>query len=127
MSKNNKILLGILTFLPVLGLFLSIAFMISAFKTIAIEGAPDAVMLSGSLQSAVMIIAFFAILSLGLLIYYIIHAINNKALSSDERVVWILLFVFISQIAVIIYWIMKIWNVKEDTISKDSNFQNDII
>ena len=127
MSKNNKILLGILTFLPVLGLFLSIAFMISAFKTIANEGAPDAVMLSGSLQSAVMIIAFFAILSLGLLIYYIIHAINNKALSSDERVVWILLFVFISQIAVIIYWIMKIWNVKEDTISKDSNFQNDII
>jgi hypothetical protein len=77
MSKNNKILLGVLTFLPILGFILTIGFMFSAFTTIASSsGAPDAIALSGSIKSALFITMFFMILAVGLMIYYIIHAIN---------------------------------------------------
>jgi hypothetical protein len=109
MSKNTKILVGILTILPfisfIFGIWLSIS-MITQFDHS--DSAPDTAALRG-LASFAIILGFAILLSIGLLIFYIVHAVNNKSLTSEERLMWILLFVFISTIAFMIYWVLKIW------------------
>ena len=49
---------------------------------------------------------------LGLLVFYIIHAVNNKSLTSNDRLMWMLLFLFLYVIAFMIYWYLKIWQDK---------------
>jgi hypothetical protein len=119
MSKNTKILVGILTILPfisfIFGIWLSIS-VITQFDHSS--NAPDTAALRG-LASFAIILGFAILLSIGLLIYYIVHAVNNKSLSSEERLMWILLFVFISTIAFMIYWILRIWQDKSERIESD--------
>ena len=51
------------------------------------------------------------LVSLGLLVYFLIHSINNPAVHKDERLMWILMFIFIGMISMPIYWYMRIWKV----------------
>jgi hypothetical protein len=122
MSKNTKILVGILTILPfisfIFGIWLSIS-MITQFDHSS--NAPDTAALR-SLASFAIILGFAILLSIGLLIYYIVHAVNNKSLTSEERLMWILLFVFISTIAFMIYWVLRIWQEKDPIIEPDKKY-----
>ena len=70
--------------------------------------APDAEALRGILSMAILLV-FSVLLSIGLLIFYIVHAVNNKKLESNERIIWVLLFVFVPTIAFMIYWVLRIW------------------
>lgn len=123
MTKNQKIVLGIFTILPFVGFILAIFAFISAFTFISTTFDP---VTTGAFHTAFIgvfiLIGLLSLLSLGLLIYYIIHAINNKNLKNEERIMWILLFIFIANIAFIIYWIMRIWNDKT-SIEKPNNAQ----
>lgn len=49
-----------------------------------------------------------AAISLGLMIYYIIHIVNSKTMDTGERVAWIIFMVLFSPLVFIIYWIMRI-------------------
>jgi glucan phosphoethanolaminetransferase (alkaline phosphatase superfamily) len=51
-----------------------------------------------------------ALTALAALIYFIIHAVNNKAIDSNERLIWILVFVFAGMIGFPIYWYLRIRN-----------------
>lgn len=52
---------------------------------------------------------FIMLTSLGSLIFYILHAIQNPNLKQGNTlVVWILLFVFVSGLGQLIYWIIEI-------------------
>ena len=44
-------------------------------------------------------------------IYYIIQVVNNQALDSTERIIWILVFIFAGMIGYPVYWYMRIWKV----------------
>lgn len=58
------------------------------------------------------IVAFMLLMvftKLGTLIYFIIHAVNNAAIDSSERIVWILVFIFAGTIGFPVYWYMRIW------------------
>lgn len=48
------------------------------------------------------------LLSFGLLIYYVIHAINNKNIDSNEKIVWVIVFVVGVIVAFPIYYFMRI-------------------
>jgi ABC-type multidrug transport system permease subunit len=129
MSKNSKIFLGILTILPLIGLLLTLSLFFSAFLNLNRRGAPDAVALSNNIGSMLIITVILTFLSLGLMIYYIVHAVNNKSISNDERLIWILLFIFLSHITFIIYWVMRIWNDNNNNLynTLDSNVLDDEI
>jgi len=75
------------------------------------EGTVSPQMVFGNLIwffSAVMLTVF---VSLGSLIFYIIHATQNPNLRENNLLlVWILLFVFVSGIGQLIYWIVEIIN-----------------
>jgi hypothetical protein len=114
MNTAAKVILGIFTFLPVL---LLILFFYNFFEII-LHYAPD--FNSGHIERPTreemltMITPLFlyiiltSLISLGLLIYYIVHAVNNKNIDSSERVIWVLLFVFIGLIAFPIYFFARI-------------------
>jgi hypothetical protein len=58
-------------------------------------------------------IALLSLTSIGLLVFYIIHVVRHKAIDGNERIVWIILFVFAGMIAFPIYYFMRV--LKADT------------
>jgi hypothetical protein len=61
------------------------------------------------LMPAFIYIGLLVIAKIGLLIFYIVHAVNNQRLDSTERIVWILIFIFAGTIGYPIYWYLRIW------------------
>jgi uncharacterized membrane protein YjjP (DUF1212 family) len=114
MSKTGKIVLGIVSFLPILLFATYIAFFIGLFTSVFREGIqqqsgrpPEFIMNNVGLLMA--IVPLLIVTSLGLLIYYIVHIMNNTRLQSTERLIWIFIIIFTSMIGYPIYWYMQIW------------------
>ena len=115
MSRSKKIFIGILAFLPIISSAVLIIYMFLNFLPNVMrleheysgEIPPEAffVHMTGFILSAVVL----GLLHLALMIYFIIHAINNKAVKTEERIIWVLLFIFVNTIAFPIYWSMRIW------------------
>ncbi|MBS1566464.1 MAG: PLDc N-terminal domain-containing protein [Bacteroidetes bacterium] len=55
------------------------------------------------------IVPLYVVTMLGLLIYYIIHIVNNSRLEPIEKLVWVIIVLFTNIIGFIIYWYMQIW------------------
>ena len=103
MSKSSKTFMGILSILPILitaGLFVT---MILKF----IENDPEPMFQNFGLFF--LLIIGLIVLSIGLLIYFMVHATRNKKMDPTERAIWILVFVLGGAISYPIYWYMKIW------------------
>jgi hypothetical protein len=111
MTKNQKIFIGILSFLPIIFILICITAMIFVMRDLMLHGAPDPTVFAGFAPFFVLM-ALSSLLSFALLIYYIIHAVNNTNISSNERIVWILVFIFAGVIGFPIYWYMRIWKEK---------------
>ena len=54
------------------------------------------------------------LVTVGALIYFIIHVVNNKNVEGTERIIWILVFVFAGVIAFPVYWLIRIRPVPTD-------------
>jgi membrane protein DedA with SNARE-associated domain len=48
-----------------------------------------------------------AVITFAALIIFIIHVINNKSLPDNERIIWVLVFIFAGMIGIPIYWFMR--------------------
>ncbi len=102
---------------PILGFFFLIFgyffFVFSLVTDIqAIEASGNAVapeMIFGNLLWFFSFIFLSMFIYLGSLIFYIVHAVQNPNLKENNLlIVWILLFVFVSGIGQLIYWIVEI-------------------
>ncbi|MEP6727780.1 MAG: hypothetical protein ABJC98_18295 [Bacteroidota bacterium] len=112
MTKSRKLLVGVLSFLPII-LFVAyfiffFGFFIAILKQTQQENVLPEMML-GKIAGMVAAIVLMGLCSLGALIYFIIHAINNKIIDSTERIVWALIFIFAGTIGFPVYWYMRIW------------------
>jgi Phospholipase_D-nuclease N-terminal len=120
MSKNKKILIGIFSILPLL-LFViymvsMVSFFIYFFNETAVQGKdPEDFFYAGFGNMAGMIVTMvlLGLLSLAVMVYFLVHAINNQSLNRDERLVWILVFIFVGMVTFPIYWYMRIWQTPE--------------
>lgn len=117
MSRNNKIFLGIITLLPVLG---TLAFMIYLFSMVfdiiieIPEGTePDLEMIFGNIFILVGLGVTLGLFSIGVTIYYIIRASNNYALEQNLRIIWIIALLLTSGFGSIVYWYLYIWKPDE--------------
>ena len=114
MSKTGKIILGIISLIPLLLLIAYIAFFIGLFTSVFREsiqqssGRPPEFMM-GNVGVLMAIVPGLIVSSLGLLIYYIIHIMNNTRLNSMEQLVWVIIILFANMIGYPIYWYMQIW------------------
>lgn len=120
-SKTGKIVIGVLT---VLQLFIGLIYAIWIFSIIvplALAGNED--LLADSIIMSMAGIFFWAIflilLSLGMFVFYIVHAGTNKSLSGTMKVVWILLLFFIGSIAEVVYFFMEVVPEKSMTARLD--------
>lgn len=106
-------MLGILSMLPLLLLLGYMVAFFSFFITI-FKHAQQEDILPEMVLAHIGWIAGIGILlglsMLGLLIYFIIHVINNKWVDGTERIVWVLVFIFAGMIGFPVYWYMRIWN-----------------
>jgi len=115
MSKSKKIWIGILSFFPLLISLVLIIYMMTVFARMPFwdiqhnDGdVPPAWFLSNMFGMFIWII-LYVFIHLGLMIYFIIHAINNPRVKSEERIIWVLVFIFTSSIGFPIYWVIRIW------------------
>jgi len=111
MTRNSKIFIGILSILPVL---LSAAFVITMFIKFTnhwgdTESDPGSSIMFGNFELFFLMVAGLSVLSIGLLVYFIVHVTKHKKMDSTERAIWILAFVLGGAISYPIYWYMKIW------------------
>ncbi|MBX2924720.1 MAG: PLDc N-terminal domain-containing protein [Chitinophagaceae bacterium] len=114
MSKSLKIILGIITLLPFVfmgGYFLWFMSFFMRMSDNLGAGDPDAVprLMFGNMGWMFLFLGMAMLISFGLMIYYIVHVVNNKKIDSNERLVWILVFIFANMIGYPVYWYMRIW------------------
>jgi hypothetical protein len=115
MKRSNKILLGAATFWPPLYIFLFLAFVI-AIMVLSNGGPPGGPedMLAGILFVVVFALHMLTIFgSLGLTVYYLIHAIKRKDLKDEMKAVWAVLFFFFGMFTQPVYWYLYIWKEPE--------------
>jgi flagellar basal body-associated protein FliL len=119
-AKSAKVLLGILTFLPLLllisyiGIFISFIFEMAALSTSQERGySPNNALpfFQENMLILVCIILLMVVSSLGLLIYYIVHIMNNPTLKKNntQQLVWALIILFGGFIGGIVYYFMEIY------------------
>jgi len=126
MTKTRKIWLGILTFLPIVFLIAYLVFFfiffIGMFEDIQrLENNPNVFpsefMANFAIMFVLIIVASF--MSLGLLIYYIIHANNNAKNDNNKKLMWTLVLIFTSSIGSIVYYFAEILPIKtQDKVTK---------
>ena len=114
MSRGSKIFIGILSFLPFI-LTGTIIIMIIQLIPEFMEWEryePDFYTVFSTFTPLLITGIILGLLCLGLLIFYIIHMMNNKNMEPVEKLVWIVVFLFFGMIGYPIYWFMRIWNEK---------------
>jgi Phospholipase_D-nuclease N-terminal len=115
MTKSKKMFLGALSLLPLLLMVVYLVLAMNMFFSmirhpLEIENGqfPPALFLEGMLP-ALLVGIVMGIASIGLLIYFIIHVVNNKNIDGNERLIWILVLIFAGMIGFPVYWYMRIW------------------
>ena len=94
----------------IIGYFL---FLIAIFSNAADGGLDhyedDPFAMMGGITAFFLFIIFIILISLGSLIFYIVHAVQNPNLRGNNLLlVWILLFIFANGIGQMIYWLVEI-------------------
>ena len=111
MSRSSKLFIGILSFLPIILLLVFLFMIFSSIPTFMIWDKNDPTPQEMFSAFAPLFILGFgmSVLSIGLLIFFIMHLIRHKAMDSTERIIWILVFLFAGIVGYPIYWYMRVW------------------
>lgn len=98
-----------------IGYFIFFLTLFSNIQEMEQTGEPTMAIFSG-IGIIVLAALLLGLISLGSLIFYIIHATQNPNLKENNlMLVWILLFIFASGIGQLIYWIVEILGKKNQT------------
>lgn len=121
MSKNSKLFLGIMTFLPLvfMGLYMfSIVALLRNITDPSFHEHPDAIAIN--IMPMMAYIGITALISIGLLIYYIIHISRNPKFKtgaqSNSMILWILIVLLTGFLGMLAYFIVEIWPEKPDEL-----------
>ena len=112
LSKSKKKMLGVLSIWPFVWMFVLMAIMcpIFIFKPSVYHSFLDTRLVYIPLL-IIHVLTCFCVL--GVMIYFIIHAVKNLKLTQGMKIVWIILLVIWHIIVNPIYWYVNIW--KEQT------------
>lgn len=110
MSRSSKAFIGVLSFLPIV---LLIVFLVMFLRTlpgfVEWDHDPTAQEVISVFGPVFFLGVLMGILSLGLLVFFIIHLVRNKNMDGTERVIWVLVFLFAGLVGYPIYWYMRVW------------------
>lgn len=117
MSTPAKVLLGIFTLAPMFfGVWLLIDYIVlikEMMLSLPLDAADQHEFMRNYMahifSGQFIIVCILAVVShFALMIYYIVHVVSHKLKSEGEKVMWILLFIFVGTIAFIIYFFLRI-------------------
>lgn len=117
-TTAGKLSIGLLTLLPILlAIVLLVAFAggIAASPKDVLQSEEPVFLLiplGWMLLGTVMVIAT----SLIVVVYYLVHVINNKRLDAGQRLAWAILVLFGGTISCLVYWIFQIWREEDDRV-----------
>ena len=116
MSRGTKMLIGLLSFLPILMGALIIFLILNLIPTFIEWDSfePDPIEIFITMRPVFLVGIAAAVLSIGLLVFMIMHMVRKKNIDSTERIIWVLVLLFAGAISYPIYWYMRIW--KDESI-----------
>lgn len=123
MTRSKKIFIGLLAFLPLIASAIFLIFFFTSFfpEIVKMEhghGDVTPEFFFSNMMGFIAWVIALVFVQLGLMIFFIIHAMNNKRVKNEERIIWVLVFIFASTIGFPIYWGIRIWPEEKP----DSNF-----
>ena len=111
MSRSSKAFIGVLSFLPIILLIVLLVMFLRMFPAFFEwdhnEPTPQEVFITFGPLFILGVI--MGLLSLGLLVFFIMHLVRNKNMDGTERVIWVLVFLFAGLVGYPIYWYMRVW------------------
>ncbi|HXS36154.1 MAG TPA: PLDc N-terminal domain-containing protein [Flavipsychrobacter sp.] len=106
MNKPNKILLGILSFVP---LALALVIIVFVINMVFNSNNPLSLYVFSDFVPIIIIGVLASMCSVGLLIYYIIDLTRERSMADGEKIMWILLFLFAPVIAYPVYFFIRVY------------------
>lgn len=115
MTKSNKQLLGAMTFLPLVGMVFYVYFL---FRVIVATSSGDIEQTGGEALPAtfypmMITLGVTALISLGMLIYYLVHIAKKTnfkiSAQSNARLIWILVVLLAGFVGMIAYFFVEVW------------------
>lgn len=113
MKRGAKLLLGVLSFMPLALLIIYVGLMIPkiadliAMQQLQPPQASATYFLS-HFSSLLLLVIVSLIINISLIIYYLLHLITRTNASNGEKALWIVIFAFVSIIALPIYFFAHI-------------------
>jgi hypothetical protein len=102
LSRPIKMLVGAATlWIPLY----MIAFMAIVFSSVFSHSAPDI----DSFDVLFRVHMATSLLSVALLVIYIVHLFQTKAIPSDQRIMWLLVILFFGPLAMPVYFFKHMW------------------
>lgn len=129
MQRNQKVLLGILSFIPLISVIAYFGIMFKFVFGVMVkqdQGLVEPTEFLSTFLPAIILIVLGALIGTFLFIYFLILAIKDKSSSDNDRILWVLLLVLISPLAFPLYWYVRLWtNPKFTTEETDlGNYNN---
>jgi hypothetical protein len=118
-SKFWQAFFALAPFISLILIFTGYAIFLFALLTNVREGGqtPDPIALFGGVGVFAFAIFIVFLVSVGSLVFYIVHAAYNPNLRQNNLLIlWILLFLFASGLGQFIYWIVEIVNKPQESI-----------
>lgn len=111
MSRGTKLFVGLVSLLPMVLLVVFLFIFLQVFPVFFSweNSDPEPYTVFETLRPIFILGFIMALVSLGLLVFFIIHLVGNKKLDSTERVIWILIFLLAGIVGYPIYWYMRVW------------------
>lgn len=114
MTRSKKIFTGLLAFLPLIASAIFLIFFFTSFfpeivKMDHAHGDVSPEFFFSNMMGFIAWVIALVFVQLGLMIYFIIHVMNNNRVKNEERIIWVLVFIFASSIGFPIYWGIRIW------------------
>lgn len=120
---QNKFWQAFFALAPIITLFIAISFYLGALlyffsQMPELESSSNisASVILGNIWIFMIFIFMAVLISMGSLVFYIVHAVQNPHLKENNLLlVWILLFIFLGGISQLLYWIIEIVNRRNKT------------
>ncbi|MGK7368788.1 MAG: hypothetical protein ACNS64_01135 [Candidatus Halalkalibacterium sp. M3_1C_030] len=109
-SKSLTIILGILTFLPFIGLLGIFAFVFYEFLVLMLSDTPANLLLYFTYFGYILpVFSGYLLVYLALGIFYFVHVIQNQLLDTEKKVLWIAVLIALNGLAMPFYWYVYLW------------------
>jgi hypothetical protein len=115
MPNPGRTILGILSVLPLFGIVWVLVYVFTDLVSYFIEldhsgMEPNASEIFARLGSMIISVVVLGLLHFGLLLFFIIHLMQDLGAKDSDRLVWLLLLLFFNPFSYPFYWYFRIYN-----------------